>query len=446
MNEWLAMLVPFGFAIILLVAFRKATTWWELLLPSAVVGIVIFSCKACSETVQVRDTEYWGSMIVEARYYESYETWVTKTCYRDVPCGTEYYTDANGKTQSRTKYCRESYDCSECESYSAYWEAYDDAGRTYRISQSKYESLIKQWKATPAFVELGRSIVYRFGCGDDGDMYSIKWDGQPTSADAAVTEHSYENKIQASHSAFNLPDISDEQAKQLGLYPYPSIDGYTQRAVLGLEQLYSGDSLQVIERIYQWFNGQYGPKNKIKLFVCLFYDKPYDISFRQEEYWDGGNQNELVVCIGLNKQTKEIKWVRPFSWTNQKRVLVDVREDVSNLKYFKPVAALNVIKATVATHGDMHRSFKKDFNYLEVELPSWVEWMIWILAIVISAGVSIWAIGNEFEGESEERKPTTSNTWYQRSNSYWSYETFGQRFKRRSLMAWNKLKDLWNKR
>lgn len=386
--EWFALIVPLISCIVALKYFSSKFAWWEYLIPPAACVLTIFLCKVCVKTSLVNDTEYWGSMIVKARYYEYWESWEHRTCTRQVPCGTD--------SKGNTKYCTETYDCSYCDENPAKWVAYDNAGNSWRISKEYYRFLMSKWLATPQFVDMHRDIDDSHGCGKDGDMYEITWNGKIEGAEAAVTTHTYVNRVQASHSTFKLPHISSKEAKKLQLYDYPkTYDYYKQKVVLGLDSIYPKQEVDRIETLYQYFNGKYGPTNKVKLFVCLFYNKPDAISYKQEAYWDGGNQNELVVCIGLDKY-KSLQWVRTFTWSGNKRIAIDIREDIMEMGTFKPDSIYTVIQNAVGV-SDVHRSFKKDFSYLKVDLPTWAHWMIWILTILFTAGTFYWCYHNEYE-------------------------------------------------
>ena len=129
-------------------------------------------------------------------------------------------------------------------------------------------------------------------------MYSIKWDGKIETSEASVLKVPFENIVKVSHSAFNYPEITDDQADTLGLFHYPdNYDYYKQKAVLGL----NSTNLAQIHTKFEYLNGNLGRKYKVKVFTLIFKNKPIDIAFKQEAYWDGGNQNELVVCIGLTE-------------------------------------------------------------------------------------------------------------------------------------------------
>ena len=382
MSPWMALLVPIIGAAIMLLFFSRKALWWELLIPIAASALVIFIFKLCVTAGMVSATEYRGSIIVSARYTEYYETYVHRTCSRTVSCG---------KNCTRTEF----YDCSYCDDNAAHWDAYDQYGHEYRITEEKYNQLKGQWHSTPKFVDLHRNIDYSGSCGKDGDAYDIFWDGQPNTSDAAVWTKNYTNRVQTAKSRFNYEDISDKEAKRDGLFAYPEqFDYYRQHAILGLDSIKSGYELERIQRQFEFFDGYYGKRKHVKLFVLLFYDKPQSIAFKQEAYWVGGNDNELVVCISMNRQTHELQWTKAFSWCENKRVIVDCREDIMNSKYFNADSVYAAIANTVEQNFTP-RDLDKPFSYMQVEIPTWAIVVTFILAILVTAGTSYWAVTND---------------------------------------------------
>jgi hypothetical protein len=320
----------------------------------------------------MKDTEYNGYLVNEARYYEYWETWVPKTCSYTV-------THSCGKNCSYTT--THYYDCSYCDYNSAKWYVTDTEGHKYNISQSKYHTLIKQWSATPKFYELNRDIEYHGSCGKDGNMYTIRWDKKIETSESAVIEVPFENPVKTSHSAFQYPNISDENAVKLGLYKYPKIyDIYKQHAILAPFIINSN-----IQKKFEYINGNFGKKYKIKTFILLFNNKPIDIAFKQEAYWDGGNQNEIVICIGYNKD--RIDWVKPFTWCDNKRVVIEAREEIAELGTLKWDNIYDILENVIIKYYH-YKSFK-DFNYLTFE-PTFGQIIFVYLGTLIVSLIAIW--------------------------------------------------------
>jgi hypothetical protein len=389
------MLIPLVCCIFAYIIWRKHFLWWELTLPTSIVWLFILVTKLSVEQSLLTDIEYRGGLIVEARYYEYWDTWVNKTCSRTYACGT-YTTGTGSNKTTHTRYCTEYYDCSYCSRNDPNWVAYDNQGHSWNITKEEYNRLKKQWNSTPEFVELNRNINYKYGCGNDGDMYKIKWDGNILSSESSTWTTTYENHVQVSKSHFDLRDVSEEEAKKFKLYEYPKISNYKQKNILGL------DSMNFISTNYklgaykqfEYLNGLYGPKRKMRIYVLLFNDKPYDIAIKQKNYWKGGNKNEIIICIDVDKNTGKINWVYPFSWGENKRITVDLREDIMNLKYLNFTSLYHIIDKS--TENFKYRDFSQ-FNYLSVDIPNWIIIIIYIITTLITFGMLYYGYINEFK-------------------------------------------------
>jgi hypothetical protein len=275
----------------------------------------------------------------------------------------------------------------------------DNFENGWDVDEETYLRLVKQWKNNPKFFELNRHIYKNYGlfnsCGKDGDCYVTSWNGDPYTAEPAVTMHSYVNKVQASRSVFSYPKISKEEARAKGLYEYPEFyDRYKQLAILGLDSVDLPNEVEG-ERMMEYVNGAQGPSDKVKVFVLLFPGKSPLIAKDQEAYWVGGNKNELVICIGLKEGTSEITWVQPFSWTENRRVVIDAREDIASTKNLD-LASLWKIVSNVVKDNFKYKEFE-EFNYLTIDTPAWSSWVGILLAIFSSVGFTLWAVRNEHE-------------------------------------------------
>jgi hypothetical protein len=362
---WYALLIPVFFTILSYFIIKSYDFWWEFLIPTGITFLFIIISYFVIEKISMYDIEYNGYQITEARYYEYWETYKHRTCYRTVSCG---------------KNCTRSvpYDCSYCDRNSAYWVSVDNFGSEYRISESKYNDLKKRW-GNENFVELNRRITKWGFCGKDGDMYKVKWNGNIYDSENSVKTHSFENKIKVSHSAFKFPDISKEQADSLGLYHYPEFyDFYKQRAILA-KNFYVKDSFHVL---FEYLNGSMGFPHKVKVFTLIFDgSKGQDIAIKQEQYWEGGNQNEIVICIGVDKKGN-IDWVKPFSWCDNKRLIVELRENISELKYLEWNSMYSIYIDAISKY--YHWKSFEDFNYLKFEPTAGQLWFVYIGALIVS--------------------------------------------------------------
>jgi hypothetical protein len=384
MSIWLSLLIPVLAAVVMLKWFPKYLAWWEGAIPLAVCFLFIGIFKFTVEKIQVNDTEYHGALIVEARYYEYWETYVHKTCTRTISCGKNCTTTV-------------SYDCSYCDENPEHWTVVNSLGDEFSVSKEYYDYLRNKWKATPEFVELNRDIDYSGGCGRDGDMYKVNWNLDPLTAEATTTSHWYENRVQAAHTAFDFAEVTEEDKKTYKLFDYPEIDGFHQETVLGLDKVKWIKKYE-LNRMKQWskyLNGYLGTKKHARIYFLFFVDQSALAANMQEAYWDGGNDNELVICIGLNSKTRKIQWTRPFTWSPERSIIPDIREDIMTYPRF------NVDNIAKSVYINVKKEYKrkdfKEFSYITVEPPTWAKWVTFIVTFIVTVLLCWWAITNQID-------------------------------------------------
>lgn len=398
MSIWLVLLVPIIGAAIAYFFFKKSITWWEMIVPLAVAVGLTFGMKALFENLERKSDEYWGGLAVRAEYYESYETWDHETC-------TRTWTDSDGHSHSET------YDCSHCDYTAPKWVLINNIGEKWDISEATYLRLVAKWKVKQVFYELNRSIDYYGGCGDDGDMYYITWDGNRETAEVTSSVHTYENRVKASRSSFSFLKIEKGDVVRYGLYDYPKVSDYTQNNVLGINKV---KWLKPTEKAWfireaNFLNGNYGPKKHARIYFLFFVDKDRLAANMQEAYWTGGNGNELVVCIGLSSQNKRIQWVAPFTWSPVRRLIPDIREDIMKSNVFSIQNTINVVEKHVSS--EFKRRDFAEFSYISVEIPTWSKVVIWIVVSMATFGMLYWSVSNQFV-------PDANNPLKTRDDSY----------------------------
>lgn len=383
MSVWLVLIVPILSAIIAYILFKKSLTWWEMLIPLLVAIGLTFAMKVMFENLEKQSDEYWGALAVRAEYYEAYETWDHETCTRTI-------TDSEGNTHTET------YDCSHCDYYGPQWYLINNIGERWSISEATFKYLTKKWKVKPKFHELNRHIDYHGSCGQDGDKYTIEWDGNRQTAEVTTSLHSYENRVKAARNSFSFTKITEEEIKQYGLFDYPKIKEYTQNNVLGLDQvkwITPGQRAWFV-REANFLNGMYGPTKHARTYFLFFVDKPSLSAYMQEAYWVGGNGNELVICIGLSSTTSKIQWVTPFTWSPVRRLIPDIREDIMARPEFNVNHVIGVVEKQVSTNFK-RRDFV-EFSYISVEIPTWSKVVIWVIVTIVTIAIFVWNVTNEF--------------------------------------------------
>lgn len=384
---WFALLIPVFTTIILFVFFKHRTAFWEFIIPFAVSLITILIMKFSSEVSQVSDTEYWSEPAVKAIYSEPWDEEVD--CTHEIPCShAKYCEDKDGKEyQCGYKHSNDGYyHLYDVKNHEEYWELVSESGGHISITQSRYNQFVQRWKSK-VFEDQHRSRVHSI----DGDWYVSYWPTTDETLECIVSEHSYTNRVQASHSVFNYPEVDTSDKRFYGLYDYPSItDSYRQTNILGM-----GDSTRrSAERMLEILNAKLGKNKQVKVFVLLFHNKPEESAFKQECYWKGGNKNEVVVCIGVNDALK-VQWCRPFSFTEVPEIKIDIRNYVQSMPQLNMKQLAEFLMPEIS--NKFIRKAFKDFDYLTVEPKPWQVWFTFTLTLLLNAAVLIWIIKNEFK-------------------------------------------------
>jgi hypothetical protein len=92
-----------------------------------------------------------------------------------------------------------------------------------------------------------------------------------------------------------------------------------------------------------------------------------------------------------------IQWVKPFSWCDNKRIIVDTREDIAELNKFNAKAICNIYDENIPKY--FHFKSFKDFNYLTFEPTIGQILFVYIGTFLITIGCLIWCIKNDYNPE-----------------------------------------------
>lgn len=429
MLTWVGMIVPLFASIFLLIWHRKATKWWELLILWGITPIVIFSFDTCSEKALVTDTEYWGGIFSEVRKYEAWDEYIHQICTRTVSCGKNCTTT-------------ETYDCSYVDYHPEYFVGlvvyktqkdvidlsdgdvlfvgedvrkiddisktdtlttlvftnqdtlsvlntarfYTNLGQTIYIDEWQYKQLQRRF-GNQQFVDMHRSYH-----SIDGDMYKSVWPGTKQTAEPLVTRHTYENRVKASSSVFNYPEVPEEDIKYYQLYQYPKIyHNYKLPTILGGEGL---PDYARAEKQFNHINGRLGPKKQLRIWVLIYRNQTPTAADQQEALWKGGNKNEFVITIGIDSTSSKVQWCRPFSWSEVEEVKIRVRDFVSAQDTLDLVSVAKFVGPLL--DSNFVRKQFADFAYLDIQLPLWQLIISWIITLVTNVGFSIWIVKNQF--------------------------------------------------
>ena len=367
--EILIFLIPIVTAGILAFKFREKTALWEyavVLVPSL---LLFFALKYSFVYISSLDKEYLSDLVSKITYYEDWDETVMVTHTRTVSCG-------NGKTRTETYVVPE-------RRYHPKRYVYETVtGETNDVSEDEYKLICYKLNMPAVFKDMHRS--YR---SKDGDAYVTSWNRTRENSYPVTWIHLYQNKVKASsYSIFKYGNMSEEEIKENKLFDYPEIKNNDQNPILGFNA--TDTDIDAV----RYLNGYRGPKNQIHVFILCFNNPSLEVAEMQKAYWQGGNKNEFVVCLGVKNNT--VIWCNPFSWSDEPMLEVKTRD------YFIKHPNINFkdYAEWLDTQIDKnwHRKEFNDFNYLSIELS--IGWYIAILIIILcyNVGISYWVITNEF--------------------------------------------------
>lgn len=373
---YLTFLIPVFTCVILFVGYRSKTVWWEyfvVFLPS--IG-ASFLTEWAIEHGNANDTEYLGTYATAVKHYDAWDEWIKQTCTRHVKVG-------------KTSVIRH-YDCSYRLYHPERWVSECNDGYEQEISRSVYDIYSHLWRTPMEQIDMHRRY-YRL----DGDAQRYAWSGEWIHALTYTESHSYENRLQASHSLFRFSDISKKEAAELGLYEYPrlwikdaiGVERRDQLPVMGAE---------VADSIGQYFcfiNGRYGRQYEFRIYVLLFPEKPAAVAQQQRDYWRGGNKNELVVCIGTDSALIRTRWVDTFSWCDDKSLEAYLKQHLVRQDTLNLIELGN--QTIVGLHSGLwHRKNFSDFNYVKIEMSAGQYFLFAVIVALINVLLGAWVVKN----------------------------------------------------
>lgn len=367
--EILIFLIPIVTVGILAFKFREKTALWEYVVVLVPSILLFFALKYSFVYISSLDKEYLSDLVSKITYYEDWDETVMITHTRTVSCG-------KGKTRTETYVVPE-------RRYHPKRYVYETVtGETNDVSEDEYKLICYKLNMPAVFKDMHRS--YR---SKDGDAYVTSWNRTRENSYPVTWTHLYQNKVKASsYSIFKYGNMSEEEIKENKLFDYPEIKNNDQNPILGFTA--TDTDIDAV----RYLNGYRGPKNQIHVFILCFNNPSLEVAEMQKAYWQGGNKNEFVVCLGVKNNT--VIWCNPFSWSDEPMLEVKTRDyfikhpDI-NFKDYAEWLDTQIDK-------NWHRKEFNDFNYLSIELS--IGWYIAILIIILcyNVGISYWVITNEF--------------------------------------------------
>lgn len=359
-------IIPIITCIILLIFYRKETVWWEyliLFLPSFLGTLTI---QKIIEYKNILDYQWNSKIIKSVKHYDEWDEWIHRTCTQTYKVGKH--------TRTRT------YDCSYRKVHNEYWVSVDYDGNEKEIERKTFEYFKNLWKTPVKFIDCHRNFFRK-----DGDAQEYLWDKKECNSLTYSNRVSYKNYFQSSHSLYSIKNSDNNRL----VYDYPedSRKGnlgfweYDQNPVIGLK------ISNKEEREFRYTNASFGKDLRVFLLVWNSDSIQEDIWKDQRKYWKGGNQNELIICLGL-KNKKKISWVNTFSWSEEPYMEVKLKRFLLKEKELNIHRLLEKIKELKKEGTWIPRNFN-DYSYIEPEIYGYQYWIIFSLTILLNILISI---------------------------------------------------------
>lgn len=377
--EWLCLLIPIlvcgGFFLIGIklgwIDEEIKDTWL------GISGVMLFICALLiggmsygMRSGNFRDTEYLSYYYTKVRHTDRWNEYIHRTCTEEVAVGR----DEDGNTIYETR----EYDCSYVEDHPERWIKYDSRGHQEYIDRDEFDRLRRLWHAKEVFVDMHRSYHTI-----DGDAQDYYWCEDWWHIKTYTREHPYENRIAGSNSVLKFREITPEEAKELGLHDYPAIIGGEQNPLVGFKGVGEG-----IIKKFQYINAYYGASRQIQVFVLAFPESlGAQVTEDQKAYWQGGNKNELVICVGLGSNGRKIHWANCFSWQDNIEMDVRCRQWLMDQGDLDLMALGRWIERNL---GMWKRKEFKDYDYIKSYLTAdQVEAIVWTVVVMTLIGLVV---------------------------------------------------------
>ena len=320
------------------------------------------------------DTEYLGTYVTQITYYEPWNELVNVRHEEEYVSGH----DSNGDPiySTRVWYTTEVRNHSERFTYKTPESLFEEP-----IDRSTFEKIKKRFASNPIFKDMKRHYHTK-----DGDAWITIYDGSIEHIYDITYKHKYKNKIKASqtHTIFRMEEINEEAAKKYNLYDYPEINNRTQSPIIG--RVLPEKDVQMI----RYINATRGKSNQFRIYMLFFNEDEFDKSERQKAYWQNGNKNEFVVCLGMKQDS--VVWTNAFSWCDVPKLEIKTRN------YFISNPKLNVYEYGRWLNKNITENWKRkefeDFKYINVELSKTQTIWIFVLTIIFNLVISACLIFN----------------------------------------------------
>ncbi len=221
-----------------------------------------------------------------------------------------------------------------------------------------------------------------------GTTMPPRWN-QAHVGDPTALQHTFTNYIKA--NPWSLLNRTDEEtqfpipAYPIGVYDYHYVDRFIAPPL---------PDTPAWNRSLQTLNAELGVRKRVNIIVVVTKESEA-FSHALENVWLGGKKNDVIVVIG-SKDLKAIEWVRVISWSHSEVMKVELRDALLKIGTLDNREPIMVVLKDHVTRGYALMQME-DYKYLMagVEPTAGAMWLLIILGLVVSGGLSIYFYQNE---------------------------------------------------
>lgn len=363
----LAYLLPFGTTLVLLVMRQDLHNWWIYLIMLVCSELLLWLFRYIFN--KHTDAEFLSGYVTSVHHEFP---WVERVERHE----TVYDSKGNAHTKVRVEYVTHP--------DSWYWVL--NTGRREGIGYSTFEHMCMLFGTGCQFEH-----VYHPNCVSGGDGEYSVWNGNELDTQTVTYKHPYVNPIKNSHSIFRTEKITKERAKELGLYRYPKIKGWEQEVVRSGDHFPWRQNFEEVLAEFQRLNAFCGQDWQIHVFVLIFDANLHGVEIveYQRAYWEGGNKNEFVVCLGVD-DNNQVVWSNSFSWMDFDAPTLSVAARSYFIEH--PDLDLRAFAHWLRANLDKwKRKEAQDFKYLGVNLSN-VQTFFFVLIAAAFCALMVWIV------------------------------------------------------
>lgn len=273
------------------------------------------------------------------------------------------------------------------------WFRLLNTGRSESVNASYFDEMCSLWSTGRYGIAVHHPNQISGGGGEQSD-----WDGIEDHSDTSTYTHRYRNPLRNSNSIFLGSKITRKQARQMGLFKYPSTHTYAdQQVVLCHKDATPLLYLHEANRSLQFFNAFKGSSSQIHAFIIIFpASLGIEIARRQRDYWHGLNKNELLVCLGMDGG--HVAWCHTQSWMDSPVLDTTYRDyfahhpDLATADHPDLPSLCDFIDFMSLHLNLWQRKEFSDFRYLGTHFSTGASAVYWIISIALSVAILLIAL------------------------------------------------------